>query len=283
MITRVMFDRILTAIALILFVSLFLFYTNNFLFYTILSLLFLYAFFEWLSLANVNNLRKTLNLSFFLAAMISSFFYSSPSFITMIFYLALVFWIFVAIMLITNKSLINIIHRNYNILGLFIFYTCWLCIISINNLNNTLIFEIPFSHDSVDHSTINHFIFIIILISLSDISGYLFGRIFGRNKLSASISPNKTIEGFIASIFVPTLSFYLYFIAFLSYPFFLSDLFFIIIFCTACTLGDLTVSCYKRAFEAKDSGSFLPGHGGLLDRLDSYLPTIFIYQFWMFL
>ena len=278
-----MFDRILTGIALIFLVYLFLFYTDFYIFYTILSILFLYAFYEWLSLANVSNPRKMLYLLFLLITMVLSFSYIYPFFIITFFYLALVFWALITIMLKNYKSLINIMHSYHLVIGFFIFYTCWLSIVSINNLDNTLIFEIPISSDSVSRITINHFLFIITLVSLSDISGYIFGRIFGNKKLIESISPNKTIEGFIASIFVPTLLFYLYFIEILSYDFFLSDLVFIIIFCAACTIGDLAISSFKRAFEAKDSGKFLPGHGGLLDRLDSYLPSVFIYQFWMFL
>tara|TARA_Y100000022_G_scaffold144877_1_gene126565 strand:+ start:168 stop:695 length:528 start_codon:yes stop_codon:yes gene_type:complete len=173
--------------------------------------------------------------------------------------------------------------RNYLSIGLFIFLTSWLCVISLNNLDNKLYFELSLSSDNLDSVTAYHFLFIIILISLSDISGYLIGKKFGRTKLIETISPNKTTEGFIASIVIPTAIFYIYFIVILSYPFFILDLVFVTLCCIFCTVGDLAVSSYKRAFSVKDSGNFLPGHGGLLDRLDSYLPTVFIYKFWMFL
>ena len=173
--------------------------------------------------------------------------------------------------------------RNYLSIGLFIFLTSWLCIISLNNLDNKLYFELSLSSDNLDSVTAYHFLFIITLISLSDISGYFIGKKFGRTKLIEKISPNKTTEGFLASIFFPTILFYIYFIEIHSHPFFIRDLIFMIVCCISCTLGDLAISSHKRTFSVKDSGSFLPGHGGLLDRLDSYLPTVFIYKFWMFL
>ena len=120
-------------------------------------------------------------------------------------------------------------------------------------------------------------------MSLTDISGYIVGRLVGNRKLCKSISPKKTFEGFLASIILPSLIFYIYFIIFQSYVFLTIDLFFIIFCCLSCTLGDLTVSIHKRTFSVKDSGSIFPGHGGLLDRMDSYLPTVFIFQFWMFI
>ena len=49
------------------------------------------------------------------------------------------------------------------------------------------------------------------------------------------------------------------------------------------TFGDLFMSIFKRHFDVKDTGNLLPGHGGILDRLDSYLPTVAIFQFWLFL
>ena len=283
MITRVMFDRILTGTVLISFVYLLLFYTNTYIFYSILSLLFVYAFYEWLSMTDMTNMKKILYLFTLALCMFSIYIYITPGLLIFILYLSLVFWIIILILLKNYKLLLKVMSRNYLSIGLFIFLTSWLCVISLNNLDNKLYFELSLSSDNLDSVTVYHFLFIITLISLSDISGYLIGKKFGRTKLIEKISPNKTIEGFIASIFVPTAIFYVYFIIILSYPFFILDLIFMILCCIFCTVGDLAVSSYKRAFSVKDSGNFLPGHGGLLDRLDSYLPTVFIYKFWMFL
>ncbi len=63
----------------------------------------------------------------------------------------------------------------------------------------------------------------------------------------------------------------------------MSDIIFMLLCCIFCTVGDLSVSVYKRFHNVKDSGNILPGHGGILDRLDSYLPTIPILHIWLFL
>ena len=283
MTTRVMFDRFLTGTVLISFAYLLLFYTNTYIFYIILSLLFIYAFYEWLSMTEITNMKKILYLLILALCMFILYIYITPELLIFILYLSLVFWITILILLKNYKLLLNIMSRNYLGIGLFIFLTSWLCVISLNNLDNKLYFELSLSSDNLDSVTAYHFLFIITLISLSDISGYLIGKKFGKTKLIETVSPNKTIEGFMASIIIPTSIFYIYFIVILSYPFFILDLVFMILCCIFCTVGDLAISSYKRAFSVKDSGNFLPGHGGLLDRLDSYLPTVFIYKFWMFL
>ena len=110
---------------------------------------------------------------------------------------------------------------------------------------------------------------ILLLIGCisSDIGGYIFGKIFGGPKLIKKISPNKTFSGAIGSIFFSTFT-----ICFLVYYFnnTLSIKFFLLGIMTsiACQIGDLIISFLKRKAKIKDSGNLLPGHGGLLDRLD---------------
>tara|TARA_B100001248_G_C27370994_1_gene451627 strand:- start:777 stop:1328 length:552 start_codon:yes stop_codon:yes gene_type:complete len=101
----------------------------------------------------------------------------------------------------------------------------------------------------------------------SDIGGYVFGKIFGGPKLIKKISPNKTFSGAIGSIIFSTFT-----ICFLVYYFnnTLSIKLFLlgIITSIACQIGDLIISFLKRKAKIKDSGNLLPGHGGILDRLD---------------
>ncbi len=101
----------------------------------------------------------------------------------------------------------------------------------------------------------------------SDIGGYIFGNLFGGPKLIKKISPNKTFSGAIGSIFFSSLiicSLVYYFNNIFSFKFIMLA----IITSLACQIGDLTISFLKRKAKVKDSGNLLPGHGGILDRLD---------------
>ena len=96
------------------------------------------------------------------------------------------------------------------------------------------------------------------------------GRRFGKRKLIEHISPNKTVEGLIAGLLSGTVAMFLNLI-FNTETTSLRALFISFIFISFGVLGDLFVSKIKRTLSVKDSSSLLPGHGGLLDRVDSYL------------
>ena len=115
------------------------------------------------------------------------------------------------------------------------------------------------------------YIFFLISISITtDIGGYIFGKIFKGKKLT-NISPKKTYSGMLGSFI--TSSFIVYF-AFKDY--FENDfLFLIILFISAISqFGDIFISYLKRKNKKKDTGSILPGHGGLLDRFDGIIFTL---------
>ena len=113
-------------------------------------------------------------------------------------------------------------------------------------------------------------IFMVLLTCVaSDIGGFIFGKIFKGPKLT-KISPKKTISGAIGSLIFSSL-FILMLTYYLTKNF---DLYIIIIGCiisTSCQIGDLFFSFLKRKSFIKDSGNFLPGHGGILDRIDGIL------------
>ena len=112
-------------------------------------------------------------------------------------------------------------------------------------------------------------LFIIMICIFSDIGGYIFGKTFKGKKLT-KISPNKTYSGMFGS-FILSIFFALGF----SYYFNLENLknYLIISFFVSlvCQLGDLFISYLKRKSEVKDTGNILPGHGGILDRIDGIL------------
>ena len=123
---------------------------------------------------------------------------------------------------------------------------------------------------------LNFFLFLIIVCIFTDIGGYVFGKIFKGPKLS-NISPNKTYSGVIGSFlfsFFSGVTFIKYFgqkskILLEIDPFFIT---FIIIFVSLSSqIGDLTISFFKRKAKLKDTGKILPGHGGVLDRIDGMI------------
>ena len=118
------------------------------------------------------------------------------------------------------------------------------------------------------------------LIVASDIGSYFIGKSFGKISLSP-ISPGKTVEGLIGGISCSILL--AIFFAFLlnwENPFLVGILYGILISLMA-LVGDLIESMMKRDAKIKDSGTFLPGHGGILDRIDSYIftPSVLYYIF----
>ena len=122
----------------------------------------------------------------------------------------------------------------------------------------------------VENPSYKFFLFYAIIVSIvTDIGGYIFGNIFKGKKLT-KISPNKTISGVIGA----------FVFSMLITPIFYSDLKFIninlfflatILISTISQFGDLFVSFLKRLAKVKDTGNILPGHGGVLDRIDGML------------
>ena len=129
--------------------------------------------------------------------------------------------------------------------------------------------------------SIAFFIIILCICIFSDIGGYVFGKVIGGKKLT-KISPNKTIAGslgsFIFSI-LPVLLFNLQNYTGVSFEVLSINIALCLIVSLICQLGDLLISYFKRLNKVKDTGTILPGHGGLLDRIDGLIfaiPTVYI-------
>tara|TARA_B100000963_G_scaffold23286_1_gene17411 strand:- start:5154 stop:5801 length:648 start_codon:yes stop_codon:yes gene_type:complete len=111
--------------------------------------------------------------------------------------------------------------------------------------------------------------FLLLGCVASDIGGYIFGKIFKGPKLTKT-SPNKTFSGAIGSIITTMILFSLLF-NFYLFKFDYKILFIAAAVSITCQLGDLFFSFLKRKARLKDTGNFLPGHGGILDRIDGIL------------
>lgn len=123
-------------------------------------------------------------------------------------------------------------------------------------------------------------LYVLILIWANDTFAYLTGRQFGKHKLLEKVSPKKTIEGFIGGCLFSIIAGFIIgkFDIHTSFKYHWMVIAFIVsIFGT---LGDLVESKFKRQADVKDSGNIMPGHGGLLDRLDSlFFLTPFVYLY----
>jgi phosphatidate cytidylyltransferase len=118
-------------------------------------------------------------------------------------------------------------------------------------------------------------IFVLIISIATDIGGYLFGKLFKGPKLT-KISPNKTIAGSIGSFVLSILSMYLIlkfniieFEIIVNFNFI--NILLVILISASSQVGDIIISYYKRLYDVKDTGNIIPGHGGILDRIDGML------------
>ena len=115
------------------------------------------------------------------------------------------------------------------------------------------------------------FLYVICICFFTDIGGYAFGNIIGGRKLT-KISPNKTISGTIGSFIFSIIPLIIFFIlGYLDIEFSLKNITFCLLISVISQLGDLSVSYLKRKAKIKDTGNILPGHGGVLDRIDGII------------
>ena len=123
---------------------------------------------------------------------------------------------------------------------------------------------------NLDKSNFLYLVGLFLICILTDIGGYIFGKTFKGKKLT-SISPNKTYSGVFGSFLLPATFIFFFYENF-------SDFSFSIIFVLAISLisqiGDLSISLLKRKAKIKHTGFILPGHGGLLDRVDGMIFAI---------
>lgn len=121
--------------------------------------------------------------------------------------------------------------------------------------------------------------FAMVITWLVDSAGYVFGKTWGRRKLAPRLSPNKTVEGYLGGLFIG-----------LTFAIILANLLGLNVWAAVGlglllsllgTIGDLSISLIKREAGVKDSGSFLPGHGGALDRIDSLVWAVVIAYYWV--
>ena len=128
-----------------------------------------------------------------------------------------------------------------------------------------------FSYEIHRYESPTFFLYVICICIFTDIGGYLFGKIIGGKKLS-KISPNKTISGTIGSFIFSTIPLILFLnFSYLDLEFNLNFILYSLLISLISQLGDLFISFFKRKAKIKDTGKILPGHGGILDRIDGII------------
>jgi len=143
--------------------------------------------------------------------------------------------------------------------GLLTLVPAWICIISLLQLNPQWL------------------LFMLLVVVSTDIGGFLFGRRFGHTRLAALVSPGKTWEGVMGGVLL-SMS-----VAVLGAYWFAQPMLAFLVVCLLTVVmsivGDLSESLFKRHAGLKDSGNILPGHGGVLDRIDSITAAapVFLY------
>lgn len=155
---------------------------------------------------------------------------------------------------------LKILYKNYLFL-IFIYLLLLLFILSFYKLRANSLYDFWY------------LVWFMSIVWLSDIGGYFIGKLLKGPKLN-KWSPNKTISGFCGSLIFSQIAFVIFFLSNIdfkySYKVFISQLFFSLI----SIFGDLFFSFIKRKFGVKDFSNFIPGHGGLLDRIDGLIFVI---------
>lgn len=237
-------------------------------FYLLFGIFMLIAIYEFCQLTNLNKIFPLIfgGIVYYLATQtILSSIYSFLLVTTLIVSVKCLFLIF------ESKSSISVISKYIYVIGYIIFPFIFIVLI-------------PFGEKGFNPKII---ISIFIIIWTNDTFAYIVGKSFGKHKLLERVSPKKTIEGFVGGLLFSIIAGIIiskYYIV--PKPNYQNKLLFIwtvsaVIISIFSTLGDLIESKFKRIAGVKDSGKIMPGHGGVLDRLDSIIFVApFVYLFY---
>ena len=151
-----------------------------------------------------------------------------------------------------------------------------LCLVAI-----TMFLSISFNFLIVIRNmNILYLVYVVLITIMSDTFAHFFGTKIGKHKLCPKVSPNKTVEGLVGGLFFGTFIGSVFFLTFINT---MSSVFYVIIISLSLSLiaefGDLVFSAIKRRYDVKDYGNIMPGHGGVLDRLDSILFAILAFSY----
>jgi phosphatidate cytidylyltransferase len=242
-------QRIITALALAAVALLVIFLLPHSAMMVVLALLVIAGAWEWSAFPGFTSHSGRLAYVAFVALGVAAVWFvgRNGAELDVVLYAAVVWWLIALIWVVAVPGNVN--GTSAGIAGLFVLVPAWLALVKLHEHGPKLMF------------------FLIVLVVAADVGAYFSGRRFGRNKLAPRVSPGKTWEGVYGGIIGAALVSVVgaYWFSVPAAPFILLSLAAVV----ASIVGDLTESLFKRHAGVKDSGNILPGHGGVLDRVDS--------------
>lgn len=242
-------DRVITALVLAALVLLVIFMLPHVATMVALALLVVAAAWEWSAFPRFTQHSARIVYVAFVAACVAATWWFGVERVEMtrLIQAALLWWLFALVWVAVAPTRVN--PTTAAGAGLLVLVPAWLALARLHALGPQLL------------------LFVILLVVAADVGAYFAGRQFGRNKLAPRVSPGKTWEGvfggFVAAALMAALGVWWFNV---DAPRFLVLCLVVVV---ASIVGDLTESLFKRHAGLKDSGTLLPGHGGLLDRVDS--------------
>tara|TARA_B100002019_G_scaffold291949_1_gene313576 strand:- start:2168 stop:2992 length:825 start_codon:yes stop_codon:yes gene_type:complete len=260
------YTRVTTALILAISFLFLLFFLSEIFFKISIGLILFFSFWEWLSLIRIRFLTQILISFAFIFLIIFSFFALNQIFIMKLsLVLSSIIWFFIFIIITFFPHRIKVLaltSSNFTIFSaIFLLFSAWQGFLFL------------YGQEGGQYL----FLFLIVIVCASDIGAYLIGRLFGKIKLAEKISPGKTWEGFFSGL-VFSIIFSNIYLNIFSENFNLSThlnlSLVILLISIVSVIGDLFISLLKRRYGKKDTGNLLPGHGGILDRVDGLIPAL---------
>lgn len=247
-------QRVITGIILIALTIGALFFTSPAVFSLILAAVTVAAGWEWTNLMGVKSYPwRYLYLVILLGFLFNSLFMPFPFVMS----IAVLWWLFAAVLVMCYPRGCAWFARSAGlrgVMGILVLVPCWRAVCFIRSMNDG----------------ISVLLFLFVLIWGADTAAYFAGKRFGTIKLAPEVSPGKSIQGVIAAmLFGVIVTFAILKISDVPHDEWFAMLLLGIATVLFSVLGDLFESLLKRQANLKDSGKLLPGHGGLLDRIDS--------------
>lgn len=266
-------QRILTAIVLIPLVIIALFFAPLSIFSYLIIAVCALATWEWSHfLGMVEKTQKAIFM--FLIISLLALLYLIPidlslkgKLYTYIICLSIVWWLIALLLVISYPQSAKYWSKSILIKLLFALFTLIPFYISMLELRSI-------NYDIDRYTGAVWLLYVFVLVWATDTGAYFAGRAIGKHKLAVKVSPGKTIEGFIGGV---SLAILVCILVYLTGYFAISFINFLISSLLAIlvsVLGDLTESMFKREAGIKDSGNLIPGHGGILDRIDSLTAAV---------